>query len=79
MADAVARARRAIFTADQDWTGPHPEDLDASGQLKAPVPEERWPYGSSRYHEAGCRLHEGGLFCDCAASDASDEDFGGAP
>lgn len=60
------------------WTGPRAADLRPNGyELVAPVPPERWPYGPPSHHEAGCSLHREGLFCDCAASDASDEEWGG--
>lgn len=59
------------------WTGPLSSDLAADGStLRAPVPPARWPYGPPDHHETCCRLHDGGLFCDCKASDASDEMFG---
>lgn len=54
------------------WTGPLDSDLEPSGNLKAPVPPERWPYGPPRDHDGCCSLHEGGLFCDCGASAADD-------
>jgi hypothetical protein len=37
---------------------------------------EPWPYGPPGFHEAVCLLHKGGRYCDCKASDASDDDFG---
>jgi hypothetical protein len=58
------------------WTGPHNEDLDPSGRLRQPVPPERWPFGPPSRHQDCCLLRGGELFCDCAASDASDEDWG---
>lgn len=59
------------------WTGPRDEDLDASGiKLRHPVPPERWPYGKPEHHETCCKLHTGGLFCDCKASDNSDDEYG---
>lgn len=61
-----------------EWTGPLDEDWDGPGQvqLRAPVPGGRWPYGPPTHHQKCCRLHDGGLFCDCAASDASDTEWG---
>jgi len=69
------------------WTGPHESDLKPDGtSLRGPVPPERWPYGPPNYHETCCRLYrmsdqsfEGGLYCDCKASDASDTEYGDAP
>lgn len=62
------------------WTGPDDDDLDASGiRLVRPVPPERWPYGPPSAHETCCMLHRGhngGLYCDCKASDASDDEWG---
>lgn len=55
------------------WTGPHPDEIDAVGTLKHPVPPERWPYGEPDAHEDCCSLKHGGLYCDCLASDASDD------
>ena len=61
-----------------EWTGPNAEDWDAGKhtQLRAPVPGARWPYGPPPYHQPGCILHTGGLFCDCAASCADDTEWG---
>lgn len=36
----------------------------------------QWPYGAPQYHQNACRLHQGSPNCDCAASDASDSDWG---
>lgn len=60
------------------WTGPQPEDWDGPGRvrLRAPVPGNRWPYGPPPYHQSCCGLHAGGLFCDCLASAADDEEWG---
>ena len=59
------------------WTGPRDDDLSFDGvTLCRAVPPERWPYGPPDYHEACCRLHAGGLYCDCRASDAEDEEWG---
>lgn len=60
----------------KDWTGPHEDDLDTDGTLLRPVPPERWPYGLPEHHEDCCVLHEGGLYCDCKASDHSDVEHG---
>lgn len=38
--------------------------------------QERWPCGPPHFHEPICRLHEQAGFCDCKASDASDELWG---
>lgn len=54
-----------------NWTGPRDGETDAEGRLLRSVPPERWPYGPPEAHEDCCTLHEGGLYCDCAASDAS--------
>lgn len=59
------------------WTGPRESDLRPGGhELVAPAPPERWPYGPPSFHEAGCSLHARGLFCDCAASAADDDEWG---
>lgn len=59
------------------WTGPREGDLDKSGdRLIQPVPPARWPYGPPTAHEECCFLHEGGIYCDCEASDAEDEGDG---
>lgn len=59
------------------WTGPRESDLAADRvSLLRPVPPDRWPYGPPDFHEACCILHEDGLFCDCKASDASDDAWG---
>lgn len=64
--------------ADRYWTGPHNADWanDDRTTLRAPVSPERWPYGRPEKHQPVCLLHSGGLFCDCAASDASDTEWG---
>jgi hypothetical protein len=38
----------------------------------------RWPYGPASFHQPCCRLHAaaGAGYCDCAASDASDTEWG---
>jgi hypothetical protein len=61
-----------------EWTGPRPEDWDGPGEvrLREPVPGARWPYGPPPFHQEGCTLHGGGLFCDCAASAADDDEWG---
>lgn len=58
------------------WTGPRDSDFESFcyEKLRAPVPPERWPYGPPDAHEECCILHEGGLYCDCAASAADEED-----
>lgn len=60
------------------WTGPRDEDWGdaALGVLREQVPGERWPHGPPDVHEGSCRLRSGGLFCDCAASEAGDLDWG---
>lgn len=60
------------------WTGPLDSDLAGpiGPSLKHPVPPERWPYGPPSFHEDCCNLHFKGLFCDCAASDSTDVDYG---
>lgn len=65
---------------NKKWTGPKPEDWENSMQthLRNPVPPERWPYGEPKMHQPGCNLHADGLYCDCAASDASDIEWGQA-
>lgn len=61
-----------------NWTGPLPDDTtDVDGDvLRIPVPPERWPHGPPSFHQEGCSLFDGGLFCDCPASDESDLDWG---
>lgn len=55
------------------WTGPFDTDLNPDGTIKpGGVPPERWPYGPPEAHEPCCILWDGGSYCDCAASDASD-------
>jgi len=56
------------------WTGPLDSDM-ATDELIAPVPPERWPFGPPEAHESCCRLHDGGLWCDCKASSSADEDL----
>ena len=58
------------------WTGPRDDEIDGLGRLRRPVPPERWPYGLPEAHEDCCHLHGGGLYCDCAASDASAYSYG---
>lgn len=75
---------QAHVTWPAPWTGPREDDLKADGvSLRGPVPPERWPYGPPAAHESCCLLHrmgdasrQGGLYCDCAASDASELDHG---
>lgn len=58
------------------WTGPEEGDREPDGvTLKRPVPGERWPYGPPEAHEDCCGLHAGGLFCDCQASAADEDDW----
>ncbi len=61
-----------------EWTGPRNEDWEgvANTRLRAPVPPARWPYGPPSFHQEGCGLHTGGLFCDCRASCADDTEWG---
>lgn len=35
-----------------------------------------WPYGPPDFHQECCVLHAGHTYCDCAASDASDVEWG---
>ena len=68
----------------KQWTGPDASDLAADGEtLTCRVPYERWPYGPPSAHETCCNLFRqggsGGLYCDCCASDASDEEWGESP
>ena len=59
------------------WTGPTAEDLEPDGvTLRHHVPGHRWPYGPPKAHQECCQLFQSGLFCDCAASDASDTEWG---
>jgi HB1, ASXL, restriction endonuclease HTH domain len=58
------------------WTGPRADEAAPSGMLLGRVPGDRWPHGPPSAHEARCNLHphrgsSGGLFCDCALSEAS--------
>lgn len=63
-----------VLPMKKRWTGPREHEIDALGRLRDQVPPDRWPYGPPEAHEDGCYLHRGGLWCDCAASDASSED-----
>lgn len=58
------------------WTGPLASDLTPGNTLREPVPPERWPYGPPDFHETCCILHRRGLFCDCKASAADDDQWG---
>lgn len=78
--------RRLAPEEIREWTGPLRSDWDSQARvrLKAPVPPERWPYGPPDHHETHCNLHRNkasrnGLFCDCLASVADDDDYGAAP
>ena len=62
--------------AKKRWTGPREGEIDGLGRLRATVPPERWPYGTPDLHEGDCRLKRGGLWCDCAASDESADEYG---
>ena len=62
--------------AKKRWKGPREDEIDNLDRLRAPVPPERWPYGPPDLHEDDCRLQRGGLWCDCAASDASADEYG---
>lgn len=56
------------------WTGPRKGDIDCGGTVKdPPLPPWLWPYGPPSAHDSWCRLHGEGLFCDCSASDASED------
>lgn len=55
------------------WTGPRESDLKPDGTLRHPVPPERWPFCRPEEHDRGCKLHSGGLYCDCGASAADDD------
>lgn len=56
------------------WIGPSESDLMPDGTtLKHVVPAERWPFCRPEEHDRGCKLHSGGLFCDCGASCADDD------
>lgn len=67
------------------WTGPRAYDLANDGvTLRWSVPAERWPYGPPHMHEDCCNLRPrdgkpGGVYCDCKASDNSDDLWGDAP
>lgn len=58
------------------WVGPLESEIDDLGRLRVPVPPERWSYGPPLAHEAACSLHRRVLWCDCAASAASDYGYG---
>lgn len=57
------------FSEWRVWTGPNEDEVNALGELKAPVPPERWPYGPPVAHQDCCVLFSDGLFCDCTASE----------
>jgi hypothetical protein len=58
------------------WTGPREDEIDHLGRLRVLVSPERWPYGPPAMHEDHCGLQHGGLWCDCAASDEGDDEYG---
>ncbi len=58
------------------WIGPGDDGICADGTPKVAVSGNRWPYGPPEKHEDCCGLQDGGAFCDCKASDASDEEWG---
>jgi hypothetical protein len=79
-----SRAKEKADPVDwTNWTGPRDDDLLADGLTvrpsKVPLPPERWPYGPPSFHEACCSLfgvpalNRCGFFCDCKASDESEE------
>lgn len=63
----------------QSWTGPRDGMVDSEHRLHAPVDGLMWPYGPPSRHQPCCLLHAGGLYCDCLASDASEEGEWGMP
>ena len=72
--ERVIIAQRERAKATVQWTGPREEDLAPDGvTLRHPVPPERWPWCLPEEHDRGCKLHRGGLFCDCGASCADDD------
>jgi len=73
---AISRRRAASF--EQRWHGPLETDFKngLDGELIAPVPPDRWPYGPPDAHETCCKLFRDGLYCDCVASAADDQEFG---
>lgn len=67
-----------------DWTGPNEDELTSDGSLVRRVPAWRWPYGPPHAHEPSCNMFSegrlrGGLYCDCEASAADDDEYGVAP
>ena len=59
------------------WRGPQIGDHAGDGlTLLRRVPPERWPFGAPEQHQRVCCLFAGGLYCDCAAGDASELDWG---
>ena len=52
------------------WTGP----IKGKNYGEAPIPPEEWPYGQPNAHQKCCMLFEGGAYCDCEASEASNGD-----
>lgn len=59
------------------WTGPRDDELAPDGTtLTRVVPPARWPFGPPEFHQDGCILFNGGLFCDCLASASDDLDWG---
>jgi HB1, ASXL, restriction endonuclease HTH domain len=73
----VIRAIESLTRSTKpDWTGPRADEVAPSGMLLGRVPGDRWPHGPPSAHEARCNLFPhrgscGGLFCDCALSEAS--------
>lgn len=48
----------------------------ATARGRRPRPPKDWPYGPPERHQSCCVLYDGEPECDCAASDASNPDFG---
>lgn len=65
----------------EPWTGPRDDEVDLCGTWLGalPIPEARWPYGPPPEHDDHCLLRDGGRFCDCIASDQSDDDLAPRP
>lgn len=65
----------AICDPEYRRTNTHSGAAGAASRPDGPPPPT-WPYGPPGFHEDCCLLHEGGAYCDCKASDASDTEWG---
>lgn len=59
-----------------DCAPPVGDTIVCTNRAPASSPPAAWPYGPPDHHESCCVLFAGRDYCDCKASDASDEEFG---